>query len=244
MSNWKSLLDWLRLFPMFWNLSSAASADKSSEFFHGFESLSRRVVKREEFIVSICAGKRVLHFGFLDSPFLEQKLSNGSLLHARIKKHAEYAFGIDVDQRVLGQYRALTNDMDNTIHDIQTWDDSSTACLMGDYDVILFSEVLEHIESPLRALRNLNRVCLANERSVLCVTVPNAMSAVGFYAALRGYEMVHPDHFCYFSPNTLSRLLVSAGFRNIDMSLYTGSVRSPGITQHGVIALCTASSTV
>jgi hypothetical protein len=37
------------------------------------KELNRPGLVREEFIVSVAANKRVIHFGFLDTPFCEEK---------------------------------------------------------------------------------------------------------------------------------------------------------------------------
>jgi hypothetical protein len=72
------------------------------------------------------------------------------------------------------------------------------------------------------------------------VTVPNAYYAGVFLTALNGDEVVHPEHYYYFSPATLRKLLHDAGFSIIDMALYASrdSAVLPGITKNGVIATC------
>ena len=72
------------------------------------------------------------------------------------------------------------------------------------------------------------------------MTVPNAYYAGVWFGALDGDEIVHPDHYYYFSPATLRKLLHDAGFTIVEMALYASrdSAVLPGITKNGVIAMC------
>lgn len=212
--------------------------DLNSVFFHSWQSLKNEGEIREEFIRNLCKGKRVLHFGFLDSPFSEEKLAKRTLLHQQIKEVADYLYGIDVDAESLEIYRKLTSDSNNAIFDIQKAGLSFDS-LANRYDLLLFSEVLEHLLHPAEALANLKEICLLNKSAKVCVTVPNAFSVVGFFTAINGNELVHPDHYYYFSPSTLRKLMQDSGFTRIEMRLYAsqGLLDSPGLTKHGVIAI-------
>jgi hypothetical protein len=226
----------LRLLPFavrrpFWHPDSV--------FCHSWAGLGERTVDREQFLVELCRGKRVLHFGFVDAPFSEERTRKGQLLHFRIRESAAFVHGTDVDEKSIALYRQITGDMENSVLDIIT-PQSSLATFAKDFDVVLFGEVLEHLKNPGLALANLHQICEGNPKSKLCVTTPNAFSVACFLSAIRDYELVHPDHYYYFSPTTLRKLLVDSGFVNIDLSFYASQTlkNSPGLTKHGVIALC------
>src|SRR5574340_250857 len=89
-----------------------------SIFFHRLGNIDGNCVDREEYIQGLSKGKRVLHFGFLDSPFSEEKIRSGQLLHLKIKKVADYLYGLDIDSQALQTYREKTNDENNGILDI------------------------------------------------------------------------------------------------------------------------------
>jgi hypothetical protein len=93
---------------------------------------------------------------------------------------------------------------------------------------------------PADALQNLREISRLNNAARLCITTPNAFSITGFFAAAEGNELVHPEHYYYFSPTTLSKLLVDTGFSMVDLRLYSSRelLNSPGITHHGLIAIC------
>lgn len=212
--------------------------EKDSIFVQQFRELSQRSVNREEYLVDASRGKKVLHFGFLDSPFSEERIRSGELLHLKIKHVASQLYGIDNDRESLERYRQLTGDGNNDIGDAQK--DLQHEIDSRAYDIILFPEILEHLRNPGLALANLKQLCVKGEKVKLCVTVPNAYYAGVLLAALDGNEIVHPEHYYYFSPATLRKLLHDAGFTVVEMVLYASRDTAvlPGITKNGVIAMC------
>jgi hypothetical protein len=209
---------------------------KNALLLQDFSDLDDKIVEREEFLLAMASGKRVLHFGFIDSIFLKQKLAEGTLLHNKLMTVADFLFGIDIDEQLLESYRAVTKDHQNAVYDIAVGTDQPF--LHDSYDLILFPEVLEHVPDPGGVLKNLRKLCVLN-KATLCITVPNGFHTEGFVAAMHGKELVHPDHFYYFTPHTLKKLLEYAGFSSIDLSFYNfGSSLAPGLTKAGIIAVC------
>lgn len=211
-------------------------------FFHDVSGLPK-VASRETFLLDLARARRVLHFGFADDPFTRERVANGALLHLRLRGVAESCFGVDISEDAIRVYRELTDDTDNEVLDIEE-PDADLAPYSSMFDLILFGETLEHLGAPLQALVNLRKVCERNVGSRLCITVPNAFAASGFIAAMQGREIVHPDHYAYFSPVTVKTLLTRAGFEDIQISLYGSPATrfAPGITASGMIALCRPAS--
>lgn len=201
-----------------------------------FDQMSQICVEREAYLLSLALGKRVLHFGFLDSIFLDKKLADGSLLHTRLGRVASSVYGVDIDSCLLDRYREATNDKENLLWDIA--DGIIPPELKHGFDLVLFPEVLEHVPNPGVVLSNLRTLCQING-SMLCLTVPNAFDMYGFMAAMHGVEIIHPDHCYTFTPYTLSRLLAVSGFRLLEMQFCNfGSDLAPGLTKAGIVALC------
>lgn len=193
---------------------------------------------RTEYILKKSRGKRVLHFGFVDSPFTENRIKSGELLHLDLKKVTKELWGADIDKESIEAYRSITDDGNSweldickPILDLEAYNKN--------FDVIIFGEILEHLLNPGRALENLRELCEVNDAELI-ITTPNAFNSVGYLAALLGNEMVHPEHYYYYSPTTLRRLLTDCGFNKIELSFYSGTntTRSPGITFPGLIASC------
>lgn len=232
----------IRDLKLLWRIKGTRKHLRNTEpaFLHPL-GLAPACVDRVAHLLALSLGKRVLHFGFLDLPFLEAKLVSGELLHTHLKKVARFLYGVDIDPGELEIYRSISGDRENSVLDIQN-EGVDLSGLARNFDVILFPEVLEHLQNPGTALLNLHRLCRANGGSVLCVTVPNAFSLEGFVSALDGTEIVHPEHYYYFSPYTLRKLLTDCGYKKVALSYYASShnMDSPGLTKNGLIALCEA----
>jgi len=201
-----------------------------------FRHLSDRLVERVPFLLELAAGKRVLHFGFLDSIFLERKIHDGTLLHTQLAGVAGALYGVDIDQPLLDRYRSKSNDNNNISWNLTEGEIPEQ--LRSGFDLILFPEVLEHVSNPGLVLERLAELCRLNHAR-LCLTVPNAYDMYAFMAAMHGIEVIHPDHCYTFTPHTLTQLLSRSGLRLLSLSFYNfGSDLAPGLTKASMAALC------
>ena len=179
-----------------------------------------RSVDRVEYILNRCAGKSVLHLGCVDYPFLDRRLAEGELLHQRLNAVAGTLYGVDIDERGLEVLRS--RGFDNLFHgDIE---DLRRLPIDRKFDVVLASEVLEHLANPGRFLSAVHEYVSADGRLIL--SVPNALNARIFLNVALGRETVHQDHTCYFSPNTLSRILEVHRFQIDELFPYWCELRS------------------
>jgi methyltransferase family protein len=212
--------------------------DRQSAFYRAFPELGGRAVVRDRFLIDLCSGKRVLHFGFLDAPFTADRYRSGELLHSRFRQVAQSLFGVDINQDALATYRDLSGDMENRILDIQSPVEMDG--LENRFDVVVFGEILEHLSNPQAALANLRAISMANNGCEICITTPNAFYLATFLMSLTSREIVHPEHYYYFSPATLRRLLEDNGFQHVEISFYSspGTLTAPGLTKAGLIARC------
>lgn len=173
-----------------------------------------------------------MHIGFLDSPFLEEKYLHSSMLHSKLMPKSAFLYGIDVNVADMGKYRSLTEDENNTVMDLSERNVGISGLKDAQFDVVLISEVLEHISNPGIFLKNLYEICKENDSSLL-VTVPNSFNLDFFIEANDSREIVHPEHYFYFSPITIKRLLESESFVVKKTLMYTPGGRGgyDGITQ-------------
>jgi SAM-dependent methyltransferase len=177
---------------------------------HQGERLRMPLVRdRAAWLEQLCAGVRsgeVAHLGCADSPYTEELLGAGMLLHARLVRAARVT-GIDVDARGLDLLRRSLPAERFVLADI-------TAGVPGEerrrYELVIAGEVLEHVPDVDAFLRGCGELLAPGGR--VCVTVPNACSPKIGLRALAGRESVHPDHRVYFGPRTLERTLRGAGF--------------------------------
>jgi SAM-dependent methyltransferase len=177
------------------------------------------LVDRTEFILQEARGaKRVLHVGCTDAPYTQERLAAGELLHTCLAAEAVSLVGIDISRDGLSTLGSYDPELDLRLVDIETDDLADEG-----FDCIILGEVLEHLGSPLRALQNV-AMSLAPGGQVI-ITVPSAHALKAAIRACRGIEVVHPDHFAYFSPRVLDALLRAAGFSKTKLA---GQYLAPG----------------
>ncbi|KXK06940.1 MAG: type 11 methyltransferase [Acidobacteria bacterium OLB17] len=164
------------------------------------------MVQRLDFLDEICRGKRVLHLGCADSPYTDEAIKSGTLLHARLLRSASSVTGLDGDLEGLEKLkRAGYTDL--VVGDLERLEESGLA---RDFDVIVAGEIIEHLNNPGIFLRGVRS--LMNPSTKLVVTTINAYCGMRtiYYSLTRGkgtHEPVHPDHVAYYSYSTLSLLL-------------------------------------
>jgi 2-polyprenyl-3-methyl-5-hydroxy-6-metoxy-1,4-benzoquinol methylase len=163
---------------------------------------------RGAWLERLCAdsGGEVAHVGCADSPYTEDLLAAGALLHSRLARAARVT-GIDVDDQALDLLRRAMPGDRFVRADVAG---SVPAEERGRYELVVAGEVLEHVPDADAFLRGCGALLAPGGR--LCVTVPNACSPKLGLRALAGRESVHPDHRVYYGPRTLQRTLSGAGF--------------------------------
>jgi len=85
------------------------------------------------------------------------------------------------------------------------------------FDVIVATQVLEHLRDPIRSL-NLLRASLKDNGSLL-LSVPNILNPEGSYR-----DLFHDVHLFMFSPDTLRLILFIAGFDVVDYKCQDGHI--------------------
>ncbi len=198
--NW--LATWLSFALLKKFLSYRISGEKNKMWLQSVKKNPVKIFNRVDFILNYCEGKNVLHVGFSDHPFTLKKLEDKTLLHLSLKQAAGKVLGVDNNENSINQYVDITGDKDVCLCDITSSYPETIAS--SNYDIILFSEVLEHLKCPGEAIDVLHKT-FVNGTQVL-VTVPNYMAIDNMAASFNKTETIHPDHYWYFSPYTLCRL--------------------------------------
>jgi 2-polyprenyl-3-methyl-5-hydroxy-6-metoxy-1,4-benzoquinol methylase len=81
-------------------------------------------------------------------------------------------------------------------------------------DVIIFTEVIEHINNPQPVLRNFYEIM--NAGALLYITTPNFSSLERILLGPKWGMIAYPEHISYYSPKTLDNILSQNGFKKIE----------------------------
>ncbi len=123
--------------------------------------------------------------------------SAGSL-HGMLKERKPDAIGVDVSGRA------------DIICDLN----ARVPFNNGSVDTLIAAELIEHLENPLRFLKECRRVLKRNGRLIL--TTPNTDSLLAFYAGATG--SYNKEHLFLFNRGSMSLLLKKAGFEKYEIS--------------------------
>jgi 2-polyprenyl-3-methyl-5-hydroxy-6-metoxy-1,4-benzoquinol methylase len=82
------------------------------------------------------------------------------------------------------------------------------------FDVAVLFHVLEHLDSPHQMVTEL--YCLLKPGGLLVIETPN-IDTVWFRLLGRRWRQFIPDHYYFFTPHTLRRLLQGAGFHMLQV---------------------------
>ncbi len=179
-------------------------------------------VKRE------LSGKNVIHVGCVDHVGLvEEKIAKNTWMHKCISGVANNCIGIDINQAGIDLLKEKFGCQNVYFHDL-LGQDQLPEILSTNWDIIFLGEILEHVDDPVLFLKSIHQKYSPYIKSIV-ITVPNAFRSENFIGAIKNREVINSDHRYWFTPFTLSKVLVLAGFKKPELSL----VSSMPITNRG-----------
>jgi 2-polyprenyl-3-methyl-5-hydroxy-6-metoxy-1,4-benzoquinol methylase len=190
---------------------------KGTKAFGAHFKIPRKLVNRETYILSKCAGKRVLHVGCVDFDSRanwEPVIQSSRWLHAQIERVAKKVIGIDNADEAVKLLRDRYNIKNVYMADAQHLETLE----MGTFDVIVAGEILEHLPCPGSFLVSAHGVL--EEEGQLIVTTTNAYCMRRFIRIAFGKESVHVDHVAYYSHSTLNRLAEMYDYTVVEQCSY------------------------
>ena len=168
------------------------------------------VVKyKHDFMMEKVKGKAVLHIGATDYPYHIDRAKKKDLLHQKLDIFSEKLVGVDINKKAIKDIakfgvnnifygNVITGEFDKRIYDCK-------------YDIILFPDVLEHLDNPGMALQQLKKI--KNKNTSIIITIPNVWSIFNFLNHFRSKEVVHKDHCFWTSVSTMRTMLLNNGFK-------------------------------
>jgi 2-polyprenyl-3-methyl-5-hydroxy-6-metoxy-1,4-benzoquinol methylase len=174
---------------------------------HHFRITREEIAPRNQLLVHLASGKRVLHVGCADHvELIKQKRANGTYLHDLLAEVATELTGLDTNAAAVSEMTELG------IPDLFLPKDLPIG---RTYDLVLAPDVIEHVPNVgvfLDGLRSFG--------APVVVTTPNALRLQN-RLLWRG-ELINTDHRYWFSPYTLAKSMIEAGYR-VDRLWYTDS---------------------
>lgn len=170
----------------------------------------QKLMTRIDYLCDYARGKRIVHVGCVDHiPLITEKLKNNTWLHRRLDEVSKEVIGIDNSLEGI-QYMKEQLGYDNAVYeDILNGDIHES--IKREWDSMIMGEILEHVDNPVAFLSKI-RERYSMYVKELVITVPNAFSIKNSFYTLKHTEHINTDHRYWFTPYTLTKILMRAGF--------------------------------
>lgn len=176
------------------------------------------ISSRDSEILRVSTGKRVLHIGCVDRPFMREKLSSGDLLHAKLCAAGE-VLGIDTDQDGIHEMKGLLGGK-YLQADVQTLNAEDISAIEEFRpEVLLVPDTIEHVHDQISFMQTISLLS-ARFSADIVLTTPNALSFRTGINTLLGFELMHPDHLLVHTPTTLKSVLTRSNLHVLSWHYY------------------------
>lgn len=168
-------------------------------------------ITRESAIIRLIRNKSVIHIGCSDHvPIIDEKIRQNTWLHKLITEAASECVGIDIDPKSIKYIREKTGFNNVFQGDILNDDLAVLKEKVRDYAV--FGEIIEHLDNPVDFLQKYKSNYGKFTRRFI-ITVPNVFNRMQFDNMLAYKEIINSDHRFWFTPFTISKVLMEGGFK-------------------------------
>jgi len=172
----------------------------------------RTLRRLDEYVIESARGRSVLNVGAAGgvSSYLPENAAQW--MHKKLQDVAAELAGVDIDSEAISH--AAKHGY------LIQYENCETMELDKQYDLILMSDVIEHVECPSKALVNLCRHLAPGGR--LLVTTPNATSLnIISKALLRRAPNIFWDHMAIFLPEHLQAICDRHGLKLTEVRFFT-----------------------
>lgn len=170
---------------------------------------------RTELLVQITRHKNVIHLGCADHlPLIEQKRKNDNWLHGLLTQNCNQCIGIDINDEAI-KYICNEVGLNNVFLPGQEVDN----IILGSdtqWDYMVLGELIEHVENPVKFLADLHQKYGSCTKKLI-ITAPNVYNLTTVRDIRNNNENINTDHNYWFSPYTLTRVVLKAGFKDPEL---------------------------
>jgi hypothetical protein len=175
-----------------------------------YDRTRQEAISREAAITSLIKDSNIIHIGCADHiPLIQEKIANNKWLHKLITDNASKCIGIDIDKESIEYIKRVTGYKNVISGNILT--DDFPEIIAGKWDYAVFGEIIEHIDDPVNFLKTF-RLRFGGQVERFIVTVPNIYNNHHLSNMLKYREVINSDHRYWFTPYTISKILVAAGY--------------------------------
>jgi hypothetical protein len=166
-------------------------------------------ISREDAITEIIKNCDVIHIGCSDHiPLIREKIAHNTWLHKLITDKSNNCIGIDIDLESIDFLKKELG-YNNVLHgNILTDDFQEISGKKWDY--VVFGEIIEHLDNPVDFLR-IFRTRYGSNVKRFVISVPSIYNRKQIRNMLNYKEIINSDHRFWFTPYTITKLIVSAG---------------------------------
>jgi hypothetical protein len=181
-----------------------------------------KIHNRIDLIAGMCRKKSIIHLGFADHiNLIEDKIAKNKWLHRRIQDVSGRCVGIDIDDAAVKFISEKIGTADIYRYDLVN-DPPMDLLLAGHWDLMVMGEIIEHIDNPQAFLKAI-REKYGHVIDKLVITAPNAFRYRNALAFLKREEYINTDHRFWFTPYTLAKVAVRAGWHPVDFEYADGT---------------------
>jgi len=167
-------------------------------------------------IIEITKNKNVIHVGCADHlPLIEQKIKDKKWLHGLLLETTNKCIGVDNN---LAAVNFINNEL--KIQDVLFLDitnDNGSFLGNNHWDFMILGEIIEHIDNPVAFLTEIRKRYKGKVDKIL-ITAPNIYNILTIIDIHKNVENINTDHRYWFSPYTLTKILINSGFQNCELS--------------------------
>jgi hypothetical protein len=182
---------------------------------------------RISLLCNLAKNKNVLHLGCLDHlPLIDSKISQNKWLHKELTRVASKCLGVDINEEAKKHVEEQHGFLNIILGDFTK--EMLPEITSERWDFAVLGELLEHIDNPVSYLKSI-RESYAQCIRQLVITVPNAWTQTTMRMASASSELINSDHRYWFTPYTLSHVLMRAGLK-LDHIYFANRVPLPTTT--------------
>ncbi|GEP94782.1 methyltransferase domain-containing protein [Chitinophaga cymbidii] len=170
----------------------------------------KEVLYRMDYIEKLVENKHILHLGCTDHiPLIKEKISKNLWFHKRLTQASATCLGIDIDAEAIRYVNEEFNFSNIIEHNI-VLDSPRQEITSKNWDYMILGEIVEHLSNPCEFLKSIKEKYPTIKR--LIITVPNAFCFANILSSFRHNEFINTDHKFWFTPFTLAKISIIAGY--------------------------------